>query len=49
MKRYRVMVFNKWENITSFERVTAFDEEEARRLVQSVNRGMDVTVIGELE
>lgn len=49
MKRYQVMVFNKWENITSFERVSAFDEEEARRLVQSSNRGMEITVVGELK
>lgn len=49
MKWYQVMVFNRWENATSFERVTAFDEEEARRLVQSSNRGADVTVIGEVK
>lgn len=49
MKTYRVMVFNKWENITSFERVKAFDEEGALRIAQSSNRGMDVTVVGELQ
>lgn len=49
MKTYRVMVFNRWENITSFERVKAFDEEDALRIAQSCNRGMDITVVGELK
>jgi hypothetical protein len=48
MKQYRVMVFNKWENSTSFERVTAHNAEEAHRIAQSSNRGMDITIVGEL-
>lgn len=42
------MIVNHWENITSFERVSAHNAEEARRIAQSSNRGMDVSVIGEL-
>jgi hypothetical protein len=49
MKNYRVMVFDRRENFTRFERVLAHNTEEACRIAQSSNRGMDVTVIGEAE